>query len=352
MRPASDQPITPMMESLEPRALFAFAGNVFTQTNLVSDGFVSANHTDTDLKNPWGMARSAANLWWISNNGSSNTTLYDDAGNKQSLTVSIPGGGGQPSAPTGQVFNATNAFMIKKGSASAPATFIFVGEDGGISAWNASVDDTHALLVVDHSSADASYKGVTIGSFKHQPRLFAANFASGRVEVYDGAFSVASKKRMFRDPSLPAGYAPFNVENLNGLIYVTYALRGPDGDDVGGKGHGFVDVYSTNGVLLKQFVHGKYLNSPWGLAVAPASFGPIAGDILVGQFGNGTIDVFQPKTGKFLGTLNNAQGVPVTNPGLWALATIKDDIYSDGALYFTAGLNDEADGLFGRIDKA
>ena len=353
MRPATPRPTNaPVIELLEQRSLFAIPGNSFTQTNLVSDGFVSAAHTDPDLKNPWGMAHAPSGPWWISNNGASNTTVYDSTGAKQSITVNIPGAGGAPSAPTGQVFNPTSKFVIHKGAASAPAQFIFVGEDGGISGWNSSVDATNAVIAVDHSATGASYKGVTLGTFKHQPRLFAANFASGRVEVYDGNFAVASKRRMFRDPLLPAGYAPFNVENFNGFLYVTYALRGPEGDDVGGRGHGYVNVYNTNGVLLKRFRHGKYLNSPWGLAVAPASFGPFANDILVGQFGNGVIDVFHPKTGKFLGTLNNSTGAPITNPGLWALATDSDPYYGTATLYFTAGLNAEQDGLFGAITKA
>jgi len=340
------------VESLEPRRLFAGtpAGNVFTQTNLVSDGFVTAAHTDTDLKNPWGMASSPVGPFWVSDNGTSKTTLYDGAGNKNSLIVSIPGCGGMASAPTGQVFNPTSAFKVTKGNATGPATFIFVGEDGGITGWNAEVDATNAVMAVDNSAVNASYKGVTMGTVKHLPRLYATNFASGRIEMYDGSFKRIGSKIAFKDNLIAAGYVPFNVQNLNGLIYVTYALRGSNGDDVGGRGHGYVDVYSTSGVLLRRFRHGTFMNSPWGLAVAPSSFGPFAGDIIVGMFGSGRMAVMNPGTGKFMGFLDKADGFPIQNDGLWAIRTGNGGSGGDtDKLYFTAGPNDEADGLFGSV---
>jgi uncharacterized protein (TIGR03118 family) len=346
-----------VIEQLEPRKLFAGtpAGNVFSQTNLVSNGPVAAAHTDADLKNPWGLAISTAGVWWVADNGTGNATLYDKTGNKLSPTVKIPGGGGAAALPTGQVANTSSAFMIHKGTKSAPAEFIFAGEDGGISGWSSKVNATNAILAVDNSASGAVYKGLTMGSVKHKPRLYATNFRAGRVEMYDGAFKRISSKTAFKDNNIPAGYTPFNVQNLNGLIYVTYALRDSTGaGDVAGRGHGFVDIYSTSGVLLRRFVRGKYLNSPWGLAIAPASFGPFAGDVLVGQFGSGVITAINPKNGKLVGILNKADGTPVHNQGLWSLTTsTSSDIYgTTDALYFTAGPNDEADGLFGTVQIA
>ena len=345
--------MTTTFELLEPRRLFAGvpAGNVFVQTNIVSDGFVTAAHTDVDLKNPWGVSFLPSGPFWISDNGTSKTTVYDSTGSK-ALSVNIPGAGGQASAPTGQVQNPfSNAFVVTKGMASGAATFIFAGEDGGISGWNGSVDEANAVIAVDNSASMASYKGLAIGILKHQPMLYAANFHSGVVEMYNGSFHRLKQHSAFSDPNLPAGYAPFNVQNLGGgIIGVTFAKVGPTGDDVAGRGHGVVDLFSTAGVLLRRMRRGNYLNSPWGMTFAPASFGPWANDLLVGQFGSGRIAVFHPKTGKFLGFVNDNTDLPIHNSGLWALS------FGNGGsagptstLFFTAGLNDEADGLFGSI---
>jgi uncharacterized protein (TIGR03118 family) len=346
-----------VIENLEPRTFFAGtpAGNVFSQTNLVSDGFVSAAHTDADLKNPWGVALSSAGVWWVADNGTSKATLYDKNGNKLSPVVNIPGGGGAASTPTGQVFNTTGAFVVHKGTKAAPAQFLFAGEDGGISGWSSTVNATNAVLAVDNSPAGAVYKGLAMGSVKHKPRLYATNFKAGRVEMYDGNFKRITSKTAFKDNKIAAGYVPFNIQNLGGMIYVTYALRDSTGtSDVAGRGHGFVDAYTTSGVLVRRFVRGKYLNSPWGLAIAPSRFGPFAGDVLVGQFGSGVITALNPKTGKLVGILNKSDGTPIHNQGLWSLsASTSSDIYgSTDSLFFTAGLNDEADGLFGTIQIA
>src|SRR5262245_59449943 len=208
----------PMFESLETRRLFS----VYAQTNLVSDGAVSAAHTDASLKNPWGMSSSPTGPWWISDNGTSKTTVYDSTGAK-SLSVNIPGGGGGASAPTGQVQNPTNQFVITSGNQSGPPTFIFLGEDGGITGWNGAVSN-EAVMAKDNSAAQASYKGAAIGILKHKPILYAANFHSGVVEMYNGSFTRLKQGSAFADGHLPAGYAPFNVQNLgNGIIGVTFA---------------------------------------------------------------------------------------------------------------------------------
>jgi uncharacterized protein (TIGR03118 family) len=342
-----------LIEALEVRKLFATtpAGNVFTQTNLVSDGAPAAR-VDADLKNPWGMVLSPGGDWWVVNNGTATATIYDNSGNKLSPVVGIPGGGGKTALPTGEALNTTSSFVIKSGSKSSAAEYLFAGEDGGISGWSSSVDNTHAVMAVDNSAAGAVYKGLAIAAVKGKPRLYATNFKSGRVEMYDGAFKRITSKTAFKDNLLPAGYAPFNVQNLGGLLYVTYALRDSSGTgDVAGRGHGQVDVYSPSGVLMRRFVRGKHMNSPWGLAMAPKDFGPFAGDVLVGQFGSGVITAINPKTGKLVGTLSKADGTPIVNDGLWALSVgTSGDIYSSGsALYFTAGPNDEANGLFGSI---
>ena len=298
------------VEHLESRRLFAGtpAGNVFAQTNLVSDGAVTAAHTDPDLKNPWGVSFLPGGPWWISDNGTSKTTVYDASGNKV-LSVNIPGGGGAASAPTGQVQNPSGQFKITKNGVTQPATFIFAGEDGGITGWNDGVDEANAVMAVDNSAAHAEYKALAIGTLKHQPILYAANFHTGVVEMYNGDFHRLKQGSAFADSHLPAGYAPFNVQNLgNGIIGVTFAKVGPTGDDVGGRSHGVVDLFSTSGVLLRKMIRGTYMNSPWGMSFAPASFGPFANDLLVGMFGSGRIAVFHPKSGKFLGYLDDNTG--------------------------------------------
>jgi len=194
-------------ERLESRMLFAGIpeGNVFAQTNLVSDGFVAAAHTDPDLKNPWGVASIPGGPFWVADNGTSKSTLYDSTGVKQSLVVAIPGGGGGASFPTGTVYNGRNAFNIVKNQSTGPAQFIFVGEDGAISGWNAAVDATNAIIAVDNSASGAIYKGATIGLYLHHPRLFATNFHSGKIEMYDANFTRIGKKRRVRRSAHPGG---------------------------------------------------------------------------------------------------------------------------------------------------
>jgi len=344
--------MTATLERLESRRLFAATG--YVQTNLVSDGFVHAAHVDKDLKNPWGIAFTATGPFWISDNGTSKTTIYDKSGNRQ-FAVKIPGGGGHASAPTGQVFNSSSSnFIVKKGAKSGAALFIFAGEDGAISGWNSSVDSANAVIAVDNSKLKASYKGLAIGTVSGKPRLYAANFHSGVVEMYDGSFKRIAQGNAFKDTTLPKGYAPFNVQNLgNGMIGVTYALVGADGDDVSGANHGAVDLYTTAGVLIRRLVRGNYMNSPWGLTMAPSTFGKFANDLLVGEFGSGRITAFNPTTGAFIGYVSDKSGNPIHDDGLWALTFGNGgSAGSKNTLFFTAGLNHEADGLFGQITVA
>jgi uncharacterized protein (TIGR03118 family) len=336
-----------VIQRLEPRRLFA---SVFVQTNLVSDGFVPAAVTDVDLKNPWGLAYLPSGPFWVADNGTSKSTAYNGAGVKQQFNVNIPGGGGLPATPTGIVANSSSSFYVGSGDKVGPAKFIFVGEDGGISGWNESVDANNAMLAVDNYLS-ASYKGATIATFMHSPVLYVTDFKNGKVQMYDRNFQLMGRKGAFKDPNLPIGYAPFNVQDIGGAIVVTYAKKGADGVDVPGRGHGVVDIYSTGGALLRRMQRGKFLNSPWGIALAPATFGQFAGDLLIGQFGSGRIAAFHPKNGKFLGYVNDNTGLPIQNNGLWAVSFGNNGAAgSANTLFFTAGLNDEADGLFGKIE--
>src|SRR5439155_11401498 len=216
----------------------------------------------------------------------------------KSLSVNIPGGGGMPSAPTGQVQNPFNAFNITKNGVTMPATFVFAGEDGGITGWNGSVDDANAVIAIDNSAHGAAYKGMAIGILKHVPRIYLADFGNNVVAMYDGSFHHIKQHSAFSDPNLPAGYAPFNVQNLGfGIIGVTFAVKATTGDDVAGRRHGVVDLFSTSGVLLRRMIRGNYMNSPWGMTFAPLTFGDFAGDLLVGMFGSGRIAAFHPRSG-------------------------------------------------------
>jgi uncharacterized protein (TIGR03118 family) len=339
-------------------ALPAFAGPVFyIQQNLVSDIPGLAPVTDPNLVNPWGLSDSATSPWWVSDNGTGLATLYNgNTGAASSLVVTIPppAGGMPPSAPDGQVFNSTaSSFVINGGT---KASFIFATEDGTISAWN-GVQGTNALLEVDNSASGAVYKGLALGSAGGNNYLYAANFNSGNIDVFNGSFAPTTVAGSFTDPNLPAGYAPFNIENIGGLLYVTYAKQdGAKHDDVAGAGNGYVDVFDTSGNFLQRLASNGALNSPWGLALAPSDFGVYSGDLLIGNFGDGTIDVFSPTlSGDFLGTLDDSNGDPITIPGLWGLE------FGNGAsagpvddLYFTAGIPGpggmvEDNGLFGDI---
>ena len=347
MSAARQASVSTMIEALEPRKLFS----TYAQTNLVSDGFVSAAHTDVNLKNPWGIAFSASEPFWISDNGSGKTSVFDASGDTE-LTVSIPGGGGGTAGPTGQVANTSSGFVISKAGQSAPATFIFAGVDGAITGWSENVDPSNAVIAADNSAASAVYTGLAIGTLKHKPILYTADFHNGVVAMYDGNFHHMKQHSAFSDPDLPAGYAPFNVQNLGeGIIGVTFAKVGSDGRDAKGRNHGIVDLFSTNGVLLRRMARGNELNSPWGITFAPADFGQFSNDLLVGMLGSGRVAAFQPKTGKFLGYINDSTNLPIANPGLWAITFGNDgSAGSSDTLFFTAGLNNEADGLFGKID--
>ncbi|HMB03604.1 MAG TPA: TIGR03118 family protein, partial [Isosphaeraceae bacterium] len=364
----------------------------FTETNLVTDSADNAKHgltgkpvIDPNLVNPWGIAFSTNSPFWVADNGKGLATLYNGAGTPQSLVVTIPPpGGSQPgttAAPTGTVFNSdtrTTDFKVSANGTSGASVFIFATEDGTISGWNPNVDPTHAILAVDNSQASypggftgAVYKGLAQASVNGASFLYATNFRSGHVDVFDSNFNLVDSSKLsphaFQDPNIPNDFAPFGIQTINGNLYVTYAKQdAAHHDDVEGVGNGFVDVYDPNGKLLQRVAAHGMLDSPWGLTVAPAGFGQFGGALLVGNFGNSHVNAFDLRTGTFLGQLTGKDGNPLVlnggfvNPsdptdtkGLWGI-TFDNGVPAGktNALYFTAGINDEAHGLFGRVTPA
>jgi len=324
----------------------AWAQNAYIQHNLVSDLPGVADHTDTNLLNPWGISFSPTSPFWISDNHSGLSTLYNGSGTPQALVVTIPppAGGTPPASPTGTVWNNTTGFIA---TGTTPSRFLFSTEDGTISAWASGAS---AVLKVDNSTNGAVYKGLALGSNSVASFIYATDFHNGRVDAFDSNYSPALIGT-FVDPTIPAGFAPFNVQNINGQLYVAYAKQDADQhDDVAGPGNGYVSVFDTSGNWLKRFASQGVLNSPWGLAQAPAGFGPFGGALLIGNFGDGRINAFNPTTGVWLGTVNDTNGNPFAVQGLWAIAFGNGGSGGDAhTLYFTAGLNGEADGLFGSL---
>jgi uncharacterized protein (TIGR03118 family) len=319
----------------------------YLQTNLVSDIPGLAANTDPNLKNAWGIASSATSPFWVSDNGTGLATLYNSSGTPQALVVTVPAAGSASGGtPTGMVFNGSTDFQISTGTA---ARFIFATEDGTISGW---ASGTQATVKVDNAPTAAVYKGIALGNNGSGNFLYAANFHSSAIDVFNGTYTATTLAGSFTDPGLPAGYSPFNIQNLGGTLYVTYAVHDATGhDDVAGPGNGVVDRFDLNGNFLGRVVsQGGLLNSPWGLAIAPAGFGTFANDLLVGNFGDGRINVYDPVTGAFIGTLKDPNGVPITIDGLWGLRVGNGGNGGDpNKVYFSAGPNDESDGLFGSL---
>jgi uncharacterized protein (TIGR03118 family) len=316
--------------------------NRYDWTNLQSDLPGVAIRTDTNLVNPWGIAPSSNGNLWINDNGTGLSTVYKPDGTNAGLVVDT-----LTANPTGLVANTTSSFKI---SATAPSLFIFVSEDGIISGWNPSVNATNAVIAVDNSGFGAVYKGATMGTISPAPPagpnvLYVTNFHANKVEMYDGNFGRLDTGSTFVDGTLPAGYAPFGVAQINGQIFVSYALQnGAAHDDVPGPGNGYVDIYKTNGTFVKRLISNGNLNSPWGLAAGPTPFGHYNGGLYVGNFGDGVINVYNLQTGAFAGNLTNAiSGAPLQFDGLWGM------LFLGNNLYFTAGLGGEAHGLFGDI---
>jgi uncharacterized protein (TIGR03118 family) len=309
----------------------------FTQTNLVSNIPGMAITTDPNLVDPWGMSFSATSPIWVSDRATGVATLYTGSGSIVPLVVSVPPGA--PLGPTGQVFAGGTSFMLN-GSA---ADFIFATLAGTIDAWSGT-----ATATVEATTPGATFEGLALAN----NTLYAANFqAGGGIDVFNSSYAPTTVSGNFTDPNLPAGYAPFNIQNIGGDLYVTYALVTAGSPVPLPGGSGFVDVYDTNGNLLERLISNGPLDAPWGLALAPASFGGFGGDLLVGNFGNGEINAFNPTTGAFIGTLDDGSGNPIVNSGLWAIE-FGNSAANPNALYFNAGIDMGTAGLFGDIQAA
>jgi uncharacterized protein (TIGR03118 family) len=354
----------------------------YTQTNLISDIPGMAAHTDPNLKNSWGLTRSpTGSPWWIANNNSGTSTLDDGNGNPIDIFVEANGStsnfvvvpppgfaaAGTPSTPTGIVFNGSPTdFLLKiKGKPTGkPAVFIFATEDGTISGWNPAVNllpggtapSPNAVLEVDNSDKGAPdsavYKGMTSGEINGKRFLYVANFRSGRVEVYDTNFQrVNFGEEAFDDDSIPVGFAPFNIQNIGGSLFVTYAKQdAARHDPVGGDGLGFVDIFSTTGEFQGRLEHGNWFNAPWGVVWTPRDFGEFSNTILVGNFRSGWIAAFNGFTKKFIGFVLKPDNSLVFIDGIWSLTFGNNGTAGPSTtLFFTAGPNNETDGLFGTL---
>jgi uncharacterized protein (TIGR03118 family) len=328
----------------------AASAQQFSITNLVSDGSVAAVTVDPSLVNPWGMSFSPSGEFWVSDNATGVSTLYNTAGIKNPLTVAIPPATGTGIGnPTGQVYNGnSNEFKVTSGGTSGSSIFIFDTEDGTISGWAPSVNGATSIVAVNNSAELAVYKGLAIGTVKSKDYLYATNFYAADVEMYDSNFKLV---KTFTDHTLPKGYAPYNVQNLGGTLYVTYAKQDKaKHDSVSGPGLGYVDAFNLKGKFLRRVVSQGALNAPWGLDIAPTGFGAFGGALLVGNFGDGWINAYDPKTGAYKGALVDKNGAPIAIVDLWGLITGNGGQGGDpNTVYFTAGLKKEAHGLFGAI---
>jgi uncharacterized protein (TIGR03118 family) len=324
----------------------------FTATALVSDGAVSAPHADPNLKNGWGVAFNPKGFVWVADNGTNVATLYDGNGTPQSLVVTIPDGTNGEAAPTGIVFNGTQSFTVTQNGKSGVAAFIFAGEGGTITAWAPAVGPTNAFTMYDDRTGGAVYKGLALAASNGNNFLYATDFHNNKIDVFDTNFTKVTMPGGFKDPAIPAGFAPFGIQQVGTNLFVTYAQQdAAKHDDVAGTGLGMVDVFDTAGNLKQHFATGAPLNAPWGIAQAPSNFGAFSGAILIGNFGDGTINAFDASSGRSMGTLNSPNGSAIIEHGLWGIAFGNDLINQpSNTLFFAAGPNDEADGVYGRID--
>lgn len=347
------------------------ASSIYIIKNLVSDGISGTPNTDVNLVNGWGIAFGSGPAW-ITANATSKSTLYDGNGLAKSLVVSIPAGRSGAANPTGIVYNNTQDFKVTQGSATGASPFIFVGEAGTLSGWSSSVNGTSAVTVYDGYATKTIYKGLAIannvsnnipsGSYSSPGYgsassagtnyLYATDFHNGKVDVFDGSFNQTVLPGSFKDPSLPAGYAPYGIYAISGQIYVAYAKQDATAsNEIKGAGLGIVNLFDTSGNFVKRLVTSGALNAPWGLALAPANFGKFSNSLLVGNFGDGLINAYDPVTGSMIGTLAGADGKPLVIDGLWGIA------FGNGVsnqpvttLFYTAGPSNETHGVFGRLD--
>ena len=315
---------------------------------------------DPDLVNPWGISFSGGSPFWVANNGTGTSTLY--AGDhlvgsipltKSPLVVTIPGG-----APTGTVFNtgASTDFIVKSGAASGKAAFLFASQVGIVSGWNPNVPAAGSKQAQIGGTGDAVYTGLAIAQVSNgqggsTTYLYAADFEHGKIDVYDGMFHPATLDGSFSDPNIPNSYSIFNIQNIGGKLYVTYAQQShKEPDEETDRGSGFVDVFDTSGHLLQRLIEGNHLRAPWGIALAPADFGAFSNALIVGNFGDGQLHAFDADSGKYLGEMKDESGKPIVIDGLWGITFGNGGNGGDkNALYFAAGIQDETHGLFGSL---
>jgi uncharacterized protein (TIGR03118 family) len=330
----------------------AASDNRYKVTRLVSDQANNAQHQDPNLVNAWGLVAGPSTPWWVANNHSNTSTLYDGTGTPLPLVVKVAG------APTGTVFNGGTGFQVTHDGVTAPSLFLFDTESGVIRGWNPNVPppapSTKAFRVVDMRSANAIFKGLAIAPTAHGDRLYATDFHNGKVDVFNERFHLVNMPRAFEDPNIPSGYAPFGIQTIGNHIFVTYAKQDAAAeDDVAGAGFGFVDMYGREGKLLQRVASMGSLDAPWGITWAPGNFGEASGRLLIGNFGDGVINVFEPEShGEFEheGSLQRLNGNQIMIPGLWALQFGNDGPAGPSTtLFFTAGPAGETHGLFGSI---
>jgi uncharacterized protein (TIGR03118 family) len=330
---------------LVPLFLVAAAhGPSYHRTDLLSDGFVPAPNVNRNLQNPWGIVAPPTGPIWIANNGTGTTSIVKGDGSQQLADIAVNG------SPTGIVFNGTDGFVVSGEAGSGPSRFVFATEDGVLLGWSPAADPARAVVAADASAAGAVFKGLALATISGRPFLYATDFISGRVMMFDEHFDRAGS---FTDANLPENYGPFGIANLGDMLAVTFAQREEGGgDDVPGAGHGIVDLFGFDGTMLRRLVSHGELDSPWGLAVAPGGFGKFSNDLLVGNFGDGRILAYNLHTGAFRGALEDDSGRPLVIESLWGL------MFGNGAfgtnprdLYFTAGTDAEAHGTFGVIER-
>jgi uncharacterized protein (TIGR03118 family) len=321
------------------------------QSNVVSDIPGMATLTDSNLVNPWGMSFLPTSPLWTSNNGTSTATLFSGAPPATPnaivpLVVNIPGG-----PPTGQVSNSTTDFVVSSALGSGPARFIFAGLGGSITAWNPAAAPTDAIVVA--TTPGAAYTGLTMISTPNGPELLASDFAQGRIDVFDSSFHKLSTPNAFRGVNIPRGFSPFNVQALGNFVYVAYAKVNPaNGRSVDGEGLGFVTRFTTDGKHFRPIAARGELNAPWGMAIVPAGFGSLTGKLLVGNFGDGHIGVYEPNKRHFRGLLDGADGKPIQIERLWALLPGTATTGGTDAIWFSAGIDNETHGLVGTLKAA
>jgi len=324
--------------------------NSYAVRVLVSDGNIAAEHVDPDLVNAWGIAFNPVGFSWVSDNGTGKSTLYDGNGVKQSLVVEIPASDGvSTGTPTGIMFSGSATdFKVTENGFSAPARFIFSSEDGVISGWAPSVDQTHAIAAVNRP--DSLYKGLAIMTTASGGRLYATDFHNNHVDVFDANFQMISVPGGFVDPKLPPKFAPFGIAAVGDVLYVTYTRQDAEQhDDVAGRG--IIDVFDTDGNLLRRGTAQTGLDSPWGVVMAPADFGHFANRLLVSNFGSGEISAYDPVSGQLVGYIRNTDGTRLRVPGLWGIE-FGNGLFDQpkNTLFFSGGPSHEAHGVYGRVD--